>query len=54
MSYNVQDWRRLGQVIGQCAALTPAPNVVKRKPCRGRKPEHGFAKPKNAEQAFLG
>jgi|GEM_PF-6036664 len=28
MSHNVQGWRRLGQVIGQCGALTHAPNVV--------------------------
>jgi len=27
-SYTVLGWRRLGQVIGQCGALTPAPNVV--------------------------
>jgi hypothetical protein len=32
MAYNVQGIRRLGQVIGQCEALTPAPNVAERKP----------------------
>jgi hypothetical protein len=30
--------RRLGRVIGQCEALTPAPNVGGTKPHKGRRP----------------
>jgi hypothetical protein len=31
ISHNVKGLRRLGQVIRQCEALTPAPNVAEKK-----------------------
>jgi hypothetical protein len=31
IAYNVKSLRRLGRVIGQCEALTPAPNVPEKK-----------------------
>ena len=43
MSFNVPGWRRLGQVIGQCEALTPAQTVAETKPHKGRKPDCGFS-----------
>jgi len=39
---NVLGWRRLGQVIGQCEALTPAPNVAETKPHKGQSPTAVF------------
>jgi hypothetical protein len=35
----------LGQVIGQCEALTPAPNVAERKQHKGRSPTAVFRSP---------
>ena len=48
ISHNVLGWRRLGQVIGQCVALTPAPNVGGEKPCRGQSPNTVFRNPEAA------
>src|SRR5215510_12029979 len=45
IAYNVPGIRRLGQVIGLCEANVPCPKCGGVKPCRGRKPEHGFAEP---------
>ena len=45
MSHNVLGIRRLGQVIGQCVVLTPAPNVVKQNATKGWKPDWRFAEP---------
>ena len=42
---NVPDIRRLGQVIGQCVALTPAPNVAETKPHKGQSPTAVFRSP---------
>jgi len=38
MAYNVLGLRRLGQVIGHCAAMTPAPNVVEQNRTKGASP----------------
>jgi hypothetical protein len=35
MAHNVKSLRRLGRVIGQCEALTPAPNVPEKKRTKG-------------------
>jgi len=35
----------LGQVIGQCVALTPAPTVAEQNRAESCKPEHGFMEP---------
>jgi hypothetical protein len=35
LAHNVLGKRRLGQVIGQCEALTPAPNVAEQKRIKG-------------------
>jgi hypothetical protein len=37
--------RRLGRVIGQCEALTPAPNVAEKNRTKGRSPDCGFLEP---------
>ena len=49
MAYNVLGWRRLGQVIGQCEALTPAPNVVEQNATKGVSPDWHFAEPVGGE-----
>ena len=43
MSLNATGKRRLGQVIGQCEALTPAPTVAEQNTADGCKPEQCFA-----------
>jgi len=40
----------LGQVIGQCGALTPAPNVAERKPHKAEG-DCGFSEPEGANSA---
>ena len=40
----------MGQVIGQCVALTPAPNVAETKPHKAEG-DCGFSEPGAAEQA---
>jgi len=42
----------LGQAIGQCEALTPAPNVVEQNTAEGEA-RTVFCGTQNAEQAFL-
>jgi len=39
----------LGQVIGQCVALTPAPTVAEQNRAEGCKPEHGFMEPSRSK-----
>ena len=45
MSHNVLGLRRLGQVIGQCEALTPAPNVLEQNRTKGVSPTAVLRKP---------
>jgi len=45
MAHNESGKRRLGQVIGQCEALTPASTVAEQNRAEGCKPEHGFVEP---------
>ena len=45
ISHNESGKRRLGQVIGQREALTPAPTVAEQNRAEGCKPEHGFVEP---------
>jgi len=43
----------LGQVIGQCEALTPAPNVVERNRTKARSADCGFAEPSRRKAATV-
>ena len=45
IAHNVPDIQRLGQAIGQCRALTPAPNVAETKPHKGQSPTAVFRSP---------
>jgi len=45
MAHNVPCLRRLGQVIGHCVAMTPAPNVLEQNTTKGLSPTGVLRKP---------